>query len=122
MLPPRPPLSVAVRARVSADTMAFVAAQVEMLPSFLGVPYRLALMAFDVLPVLRHGRAFRFLDAPDKAAHLARWEHARLAPFRNFVKLIRSCALLAYYDHPDVLEALRAQEPVTLPAPQLAVS
>jgi hypothetical protein len=25
---------------------------------------------------------------------------------RNFVKLIRGCALLAYYDHPDLAGAL----------------
>ena len=32
-----------------------------------------------------------------------------MGALRNFVKLIRGCALLAYYDHPALLDALETQ-------------
>lgn len=97
------------RRRICADASAFAASQVGALPDFLRGPYRLALAAFEWLPLLRWGRRFARLDVARRRAYLALWSDGPLEPTRNFVKLIRSCALLAYYDHPALQEALRAQ-------------
>ena len=108
LIPIEPRLPDEVRVRVLDDTERFVALQVENVPAYLRVPYLIAMAAFQWLPVLRFGR--RFLDLPfeSQRACLAMWSEAPLAPMRDFVRLIRNCALLAYYDHPDVCRALGA--------------
>ncbi len=107
--PDFPRLDAATRALVLADVSAFVASQVRALPDFLRWPYRLALVAFEWLPVLRFGRPFTALDLERRRAWVDFWTDAPLGLMRNFVKLMRSCALLAYYDHPALQPALRAQ-------------
>ncbi len=102
VLPARPCLSAPERARVHSAVTGFVASQIEALPTFLALPYRVALVAFQLLPALRYGRRFDSLDDASQAAYLTLWSEGPLAPARDFTKLIRSCALLAYFDHPDV--------------------
>jgi hypothetical protein len=122
VLPEHPPLEASIRSRVHDDVTAFVVSQVEALPSFLRVPYEVGVVAFDVLPLLRRGRLMRRLDAARRAAYVAAWDASVLAPIRNFVKLIRSCALLAYYDHPEVSRALYAERAVPARAARSEVS
>ena len=102
LLPADPVLGPVDRAAVAADVVAFVVAQVHGLPDFLRLPYGVAAFAFDGLPILRWGQPFRMLDGGRRGAYLAFWTTAPLGAMRNFVKLLRSCALLAYYDHPIV--------------------
>ncbi len=97
----------ATRAAALADTTRFVGSQIASLPDFLRAPYLLALAAFELLPVLRWGRTFTALDGARRAAWLALWTDAKIGAMRNFVKLIRGCALLAYYDHPALAASLR---------------
>jgi hypothetical protein len=91
---------------VLADVADFVCAQVASMPSFLGVPYQLVLDAFDLLPFLRWGRRFSRLGETAKASYLESWSDGRVWLARDFVKVIRSCAVLAYFDHPVVRERL----------------
>ncbi len=109
LTPAFPVLDDATRAAVLADVTRFVSSQVQALPEFLRVPYKLALTGFEWLPILRWGRPFRALDGERRAAYVAFWSDAKLGALRNFVKLIRGCALLAYYDHPALIDALEAQ-------------
>ena len=106
--PMRPGQRITVRSRVLDYVERFVALQVENVPTYLRVPYLAAVVGFQWMPVLRFGQ--RFLDLPleTQRAYLALWSEAPLAPMRDFVRLIRNCALLAYYDHPDVCRALGA--------------
>lgn len=122
LLPNEPRLDREVRRRVQEAVTGFVVSQVEALPSFLGLTYRLAMTAFAVHATLRHRRPFHRLDPVAKLQHLESWDESSLAPMRNYVKLVRSCALLAYYDHPTVRMAMRARESVGVPAAQLTVS
>jgi len=108
ILPAFPALPEAVRRGVAGDVAAYVACQIDAMPSFLRLPYRLALLAFTWLPALRFGGPFAALPAAARASCLAIWTDSPLAPMRDFVKLIRSTALLVYYDHPVVLEQLSA--------------
>ncbi|HXC49590.1 MAG TPA: gluconate 2-dehydrogenase subunit 3 family protein [Candidatus Limnocylindrales bacterium] len=107
--PTFPPLDSGKRTVVFADVTRFVASQIEALPDFLRPPYKMALSGFEWLAVVRWGRPFTALDAARQAAWIALWSDSPVGAMRNFVKLIRGCALLAYYDHPLLLEALEAE-------------
>lgn len=106
LVPSVPALETEVRAAVVADVVRFVSSQVAALPDFLRAPYGLALVGFEWLPLLRWGRPFGALDSARQAAYLDHWSDAPIGAMRNFVKLMRSCALLAYYDHPALAAAL----------------
>jgi hypothetical protein len=102
LVPDFPPLDTGAREHVLRDVSAFLVGQVDALPGVLRVPYRCALAAFDVAPVARHRRTFRRLPPAAQAAHLVWWTDAGGLATRNFVKLLRSCTLLAWFDHPLV--------------------
>ncbi len=116
LLPRYPELETAVRAGVEHDVTAFVAGQIRSMPSFLRLPYRLALFACNWLAVLRYGKPLLALGDAAAAAYLSLWSSAGIGPTRDFVKLIRSCTMLAYFDHPRVRDGLDAA-----PATDLAV-
>ena len=119
LLPAHPVLDPADRDAVTADVVAFVVAQVRGLPEFLRIPYGAASFVFDGLAILRWGRPFRMLDGARRQAYVALWTGSSLGATRNFLKLIRSCTLLAYYDHPTV--RARLEESVTPAAGGAAV-
>lgn len=112
ILPRYPDLDPGVRVAVEQDVARYVARQIGSMPSFLRVPYRLALLAFDWLPLLRHGRPFRGLPPASSARYVALWNDAPVLAMRDFVRLLRSSALLAYFDHPSVVQQLAAQPSV----------
>ena len=108
IVPAYPDLCEAERTRVHSGVTAFVASQIESLPAFLAVPYGVGITAFELLPVFRFSKRFASLEDPAKQAYLSLWSEGPIGPARDFVKLIRSCALLAYFDHPDVRRNLPA--------------
>ena len=109
LVPAEPALAPSTRAAVLDDVTRFVGSQIAALPDFLRLPYRVAMTGFEWLPILRWGRPFRGLDADRRRAYLDLWTHAPVGAMRNFVKLIRGCALLAYYDHPALAASLRGE-------------
>lgn len=115
LTPEYPVRDDATRAEVHHDVVAFVASQIGALPDFLRLPYKLAIVVFELLPVLRHGRPFRSLGDDAKRSYLAFWSDGKIGALRNFVKLIRGCALLAYYDHPLVRAELTRTRNATAP-------
>jgi len=108
LVPNFPSLEATRRQRIEEQVGALVAAQIEAMPRFLALPYGFALTAFHWLPALRYGAPFLGLEEPAKASWVSLWSSSRLSPPRDFIKLIRSCALLAYFDHPEVALQLRA--------------
>lgn len=108
LLPPSPALPAAEQAAVAADVVTTVSMQIAAMPSLLRVPYRGALVAFDLLPLVRFGRPFRALDDARQRAWLAAWDERGIGPTRAVVKLVRSCTLFAWFDHPRVGPALDA--------------
>ena len=106
IVPSYPDLGESERSQVHVAVTDFVASQIDGLPVHLGVPYRWALTAFEWLGVLRFGTRFSDLDPSAQEAYLKLWSEFPIGPPRDFVKLIRSCALLAYFDHPLVVARL----------------
>jgi hypothetical protein len=56
---------------------------------------------FDAAPLVRAGRPFHRLDAPRRAAALARWRIARVGALRSFVRYWESLVILAWYAEDD---------------------
>lgn len=110
LLPPVPDLSPSVSTQVERAVVAFVAAQIAVMPTYLRIPYRLALFAFNWLALLRYGRPYVALDGARQQRYVLAWANSPIGVMRDFVKLIRSCALLCYLDHPLVLEQLETWE------------
>lgn len=110
LLPDYPPLDPATRAAAAAEVAAHVADQLAALPPYLRLPVRLALAAFAWLPLLVAGRPFAALPPARQATWLGWWSAAPLAPARDVVRLVRSVALLAWFDHPAVRARLEAEE------------
>lgn len=109
ILPADPELEGPARAAVERDVTRYVAGQIRSMPGFLRLPYQLALLGFDSLPLLRYGRRFRALPPAKRESYLALWNAAPISPMRDFVKLVRSTALLVFFDHPLVLQRLEEQ-------------
>ena len=109
LLPPYPELSAAARETVEREVARYVASLIAAMPDFLRIPYRGALLLFELLPMVRYGARFRDLPTERRAACLALWSDAPVAVMRDFVRLIRSTALLVYFDHPTVREKLEAE-------------
>ncbi len=102
LLPAAPRLPEAERRVVEADVTAHLRFQVRAMPTHLRIPLVAALLFFDAWPRLHSGRAFRKIAPHAQAAILQRWSRSRIPQFRDLVKLVRSCALFAYLDHPVV--------------------
>ncbi len=108
-VPPFPILEDEARQRVLVDVTRFVAGQILNLPTYLRFPYRIGLFAFDLGAFLFGGKTFRRAAKPAREAYLARWAQSRFDPLQDFVKLVRSCALFAYFDHPAVQAELERE-------------
>ncbi len=106
LLPRYPELQPDIRIEVEQSVAGYVAGQIAAMPTFLRVPYRLAMFAFDTLSLARHGRRFRALSPTARERYVGVWSNVPISAMRDFVKLIRSTALLVYFDHPLVRERL----------------
>jgi hypothetical protein len=107
--PSYPQLEAETQAAVLQDVTRYVASQIQGMPGHLRLPYKLALIAFNWLALLRYLRSFIALPEEAKRAYLAMWNDAPIGPMRDFVKLIRSSGLLVYYDHPLIMQRLEAE-------------
>jgi hypothetical protein len=108
MLPVRPQLADLERSDVLLELDEFLVAQVWAMPRYLLAPYLVALLAFEAFPLLRHGRFFSSLAVSERAVIVRRWSASPIGPMRDLLKLIRSCTLFFYLDHP--LVARRMEE------------
>lgn len=106
LLPSEPELGPQAGRKVEEAVVTFVAAQISSLPHFIRIPYSFALLGFDWLAVARYGRRYARLDELQRRRYLGAWERSPLSLCRDFVKLLRSCTLLAYLDHPLVARQL----------------
>ena len=78
----------------------FVHRQLAALPSRLRVLFSLGTVAFRLHVAVRHLRPFENLSHERRAAAFDRWAYGPIAPCRQLFRVVRSTALLAYYDAP----------------------
>ena len=91
---------------VQNDVINFVAGQVESLPRFLFLPYCSLLLIFNYACLLFKGNFFTELVKIEQLNYLRMWSYSKLRFMRDFIKLIRSCSLLRYYDHPLITKEM----------------
>jgi hypothetical protein len=106
LLPSVPKLPLVEAERVERDLATALDSQMAGMPAYLAAPFRVARVAFEFLPLLRFGRRYRALPIESQRRVVLAWSNAPIGAFRNFVKLVRSCALYTYLDHPIVTETL----------------
>lgn len=109
LLPPWPALPPERRATVERDVVDYVRHQVVRMPLYLRLPFRLVLSAFACSAWFYNGRAFIVLSPSRKRRVVNRWAQSRVIPMRDFIKMVRSCALLAWFDHDVVRGRLETQ-------------
>lgn len=109
LLPAWPGLPPVDRAGVEEDVVAYVRRQVRRMPTFLRVPFLCAVVVFGLGAVVMHGRPFTSLPVTKRRAYVNAWALSPIIPLRDFVKMIRSCALLAWFDHARVAAALQEE-------------
>lgn len=102
LLPSAPALSAEARVRVSAAATRFVVLEIDGIPTFLRVPYLVAILGFQLVALLRYGTVFTRLSPERQRDYVALWTDSPIGVMRDFLKLIRGCSLLAYFDHPEV--------------------
>ena len=95
-------MPLASRRLVEGDVGSFVEEQVRGMPAHLRLPYRAALWAFQWMALRQYGRPYTLLDPVKQRDYISVWIHSTVGFKRDFIKLMRSCALLQYYDHPEV--------------------
>jgi glycosyltransferase 2 family protein len=94
---------------------AFVAGQNRALPWMLQVALKAGLAAFWVLVLLRYARPLPNLPPRKRRAVVHAWAWGRVGLARQLFRVLRSTALLAWYEDPDVQRAQLA--PKAQPAP-----
>jgi hypothetical protein len=90
------------------DVTDFVARQIAAMPVWLRAGYRVGLVAFEWLAVFSAGGPFRDLDAAAQRRYVAGWDESGFAPFADFIRPLRCCALLRYFDDPRVRREIEA--------------
>lgn len=118
-----PALPAPERERAVADAARFARAEIALMAPHLRLAAAAGLLAFDLAAIPAAGRRFRALAESQGRARLAAWDASPIGFVRDFAKLIRSLALLGYYDHPVVANALGAgAAPPEGPTPEEATA
>jgi hypothetical protein len=110
VLPDIAPLTAERRARVGADCALSVRRQIGAAPLQIRGAFQILFSAFVVFLLLTARRMPSQLTRGQRSQSLGRFTRATPATFATVERLIRSLALLAYYEHPEVLIALGGQD------------
>ncbi|HUU05560.1 MAG TPA: hypothetical protein VMZ49_06735 [Patescibacteria group bacterium] len=109
LYPKEPLLTSREKMLVEEKVISYLAGQILAMPVYLKVPYMLALHVFNYLSCLRFGLPFTRINQEKQGQYIRFWSRSPIGLMRDFIKLIRSCVLLSYLDHPLVLQALEAR-------------
>jgi hypothetical protein len=115
MLPAIPRLEPGEREQLESELADFLSAQVGAMPGYLRIPFAATLVAFEWLPVLGRGRRYSKLEGASQARFVAACSRSGFRPFRELLRLVRSCALFFYLDHPLARARLETQRDVPVP-------
>lgn len=96
---------------VLAETSAFVGGQVDALPRRLSLMFAAGTLVFRIYVRITHFRSFCGLRPEARRRVVEQWAYGRIALFRALFKLVRSTALLVFYEAPAVRAALDRDRP-----------
>ncbi|GEM_PF-4102759 len=109
MLPEKPVIYSDSKKIVHEEVTDFVYGQIEALPVYLRIIYKIILYTFNLFSIFICGNIFSNLSKPKQLKYLRIWSNSPICQMRDFVKLIKSCTFLQYFDHSIILEAMKNQ-------------
>ena len=113
LMPEDPHLADSERNKVESDVVQFVNNQITSLPAYLRIPFKILISIFNCFAIFVCGNVFYNLNKKSQIDYLNLWTNSGLKPMRDFIKLMRSCTLLQYYDHPLVFSKINMNEKET---------
>lgn len=84
----------------------FVINKIKNMDRFFRIPYFALLYIFIFLPIMFYVRPFYKLPLITKKNYVARWQNHVISPCRDFLKLISSLVVLAFYDHHIIQDSM----------------
>jgi hypothetical protein len=92
----------------------FVRGQVKALSANLGVLFALGMLGFRIVVGLTHLRGFTRVSKDEQVRIVESWAYGKMALSRQLFRVLRSTALLAFFDHPNVRKAMRRPRLIAL--------
>lgn len=96
------------RDRILNEVAAFLQGQIEALPRRLRWMFGFGMLGFRAVVILTHFRNFTALSESERRRAVELWAYGRFGLGRSLFRLVRSTALLAFYEFPEVEAALAA--------------
>jgi hypothetical protein len=84
----------------------FIQKEIRNLPKKFQLLFSIGMFCFNMLVWLRYFRSFSLLSLPLRVKIFNRWAYGKLALPRQLFRLVRSTALLAFFEHPAVIDVL----------------
>jgi hypothetical protein len=84
----------------------FIQKEIRNLPQKFQLLFSIGMFCFNMLVWLRYFRSFSLLSLPLRVKIFNRWAYGKLALPRQLFRLVRSTALLAFFEHPSVIDVL----------------
>lgn len=108
---PRMTIEPAGRAAVLDSTTQFVVGQIRALPVRLRVLFSIGMIGFRIVVRATTGRGFCDLDLERRQRIVRAWAFGPVAPARQLLRVVRSTALLAFWESPAARTALTGRVP-----------
>ena len=84
-------------ARRHPDLVRFLIDQQSRMPDYLRVPFRAAVLLFDVAGLVHGGRLFHAQSHDRRWRQIEAWRTAPLSPFRDFIRFYESLIVYHWY-------------------------
>ena len=94
---------------VVSDVAVFVHEQLRSLPRKFQILFNIGMFGFVLFVWLRYFHSFSLLSLSKRVKIVNRWAYGKLSLTRQLFRGVRSTALLAFYEHPAVMEVLENQ-------------
>ena len=91
---------------VISYTASFIQGEIKSLPKKFQILLKIGMAGFGALVRLRYFQSFIHLPLPTRVAIFNAWAYGSVSVTRQLFKLIRSTALLAFFEHPAVVTVL----------------
>jgi hypothetical protein len=88
----------------------FIQGEIRNLSKKIQVLFSIGMFGFGTLVWLRYLRTFSQLPLTRRISIYNGWAYGKIPVTRQLFKLVRSTALLAFFEHPAVMDALKNQE------------
>jgi hypothetical protein len=87
----------------------FIQGEIKSLSKRFQILFKIGMLGFGVLVWLRYFRSFSFLPLAKRVEIFNAWAYGKIPIKRQLFKLIRSTALLAFFEYPVVVDVLENQ-------------